>query len=82
MNQNELVQPTAAERDRSYQAPRACPESRRLIASALLAVGLLTDRRRRRRECGEPRSVDAPTADAPAAAGAATQTQSGDCPNM
>lgn len=81
MNRNDPIQPTAAVSAVAPSTPRLS-ESRRLIASALLAVGLLTIGGVAVVTAASPAPSTAPTADAPAGGGSGTQTQSGDCPNM
>lgn len=83
MNQNQPLDPMAAEASIEPTAPRLS-DSRRLIASALLAVGLLTIGGVAIVNAASPSPSTAPGASAPATDGGATQTQTqaGNCPNM
>ncbi len=81
MNQNEAPEPMVAE---ATDVPRTArlSESRRLIASALLAIGLLTVGGVAVVSAASPSPSTAPGATAPAGGGSGTQNQSGNCPNM
>jgi hypothetical protein len=82
MDHNEpTIQPTATETAVASGAPRLS-ESRRLIASALLAIGLLTVGGVAVVSAASPAPSTSPGASAPAGGGTGTQTQSGNCPNM
>ena len=82
MNQNEPFEPMAAtETTVLPRAPRLS-ESRRLIASALLAVGLLTVGGVAVVSAASPAPSTSPSASVPAGGGSGTQNQSGNCPNM
>ena len=82
MNQNEPFEPmTPAETTVAASAPRLS-KSRRLIASALLAIGLLTVGGVAVVSAASPSPSTAPSTSAPAGGGSGTQSQSGNCPNM
>ena len=83
MNQSQPFEPMAAEATVA-PTPRRLSDSRRMIASALLAVGLLTVGGVAIVNAASPSPSTAPGASAPATdgGGTQTQTQSGNCPNM
>ena len=73
--------PAAAEPAATPSTPRLS-ESRRMIASARLAIGLLTIGGVAVVSAASPAPSTAPGATAPAGGGTGTQNGSGNCPNM